>query len=59
MNIDVEAYWDETGNNINVTTKVEPCMTPDAGNTYAIGYVLTASGLKMTNGCNKPTIATT
>lgn len=46
MNIDVEAYWDETGNNINVTTKVEPCMTPDAGNTYAIGYVLTASGLK-------------
>ena len=46
MNIDVEACWDETGNNINVTTKVEPCMTPDAGNTYAIGYVLTASGLK-------------
>lgn len=46
MNIDVEAYWDETGNNINVTTKVEPCMTPDAGNTYTIGYVLTASGLK-------------
>ncbi len=46
MNIDVEACWDETGNNINVTTKVEPCMTPDAGNTYTIGYVLTASGLK-------------
>lgn len=46
MNIDVEACWNKTGNNINVTTKVEPCMTPDAGNTYAIGYVLTASGLK-------------
>ncbi len=46
MNIDVKAQWDETGNNINVTTEVEPCMTPEEGSTYAVGYVLTASGLK-------------
>ncbi len=45
MNIDVKAQWDETGDNIRVTTEVEPCMTPEEGNTYAVGYVLTASGL--------------
>lgn len=45
MNIDVKAQWDETGNNISVTSEVEPCMTPEDGNTYAVGYVLTASGL--------------
>lgn len=45
MNIDVEAQWDETNDNIRVTTQVEPCMAPAADDTYAIGYVLTASGL--------------
>lgn len=46
MNIDVKATWDEMGNNISVTTEVEPCANPEEGATYAVGYVLTASGLK-------------
>lgn len=45
MNIDVQAQWDETDDNILVTTEVEPCMTPEEGSAYAVGYVLTASGL--------------
>ena len=56
MNIDVKATWDEMGNNISVTTEVEPCANPEEGATYAVGYVLTASGLK---NCNKLIIVTT
>lgn len=37
--------WGDTGNNIRVKTQVEPCMLPDEGETFAIGYVMTASGL--------------
>lgn len=46
MDINVQAEWDETDNSINVTAEVEPCASPNDGSTYAIGYVLTASGLK-------------
>ncbi len=49
MNIDVKATWDEKENNISVTTEVEPCANPVEGDTYAVGYVLTASGLKDDN----------
>lgn len=45
MNMEVDAEWDENGNNIRVKTQVEPCMLPDEGETFAIGYVMTASGL--------------
>ena len=34
MNIDVKATWDEKGNNISVTTEVEPCANPVEGDTY-------------------------
>lgn len=46
MNMEVDAEWDENGNNIRVKTQVEPCMLPDEGETFAIGYVMTASGLE-------------
>ena len=49
MNIDVKATWDEKENNISVTTEVEPCANPVEGDTYAVGYVLTASGLQEAN----------
>lgn len=49
MNIDVDASWDEAQNNISVTTEVEACIPPEANTTYAVGYVLTASGLKDDN----------
>jgi hypothetical protein len=48
MNMEVDAEWDENGNNIRVKTQVEPCMLPDEGETFAIGYVMTASGLSDT-----------
>lgn len=31
MNMEVDAEWDENGNNIRVKTQVEPCMLPDEG----------------------------
>ena len=49
MNIDVSAQWDATEDNITVTTEVEPCIVPEDGSAYAVGYVLTASGLKNDN----------
>ena len=45
MNIGVSARWDATGDAIDVTAEVEPCMTPEEGSSYSVGYVLTASGL--------------
>lgn len=57
MNINVEAQWDETSNNIRVTTQVEPCMLPEPGSTYAVGYVLTASGLSNDNWYQKSSYA--
>ncbi len=46
MNIGVTARWDKAHKNILVESEVEPCMTPESGNKYALAYVLTASGLQ-------------
>ncbi len=45
MNVNVKATWDETENNINVTTEVIPCMEVADGTEYALAYVLTADSL--------------
>ncbi len=46
MRIDVSAKWDDDQNNISVSTEVEPCIAIAEGTEYAVGYVLTADGLR-------------
>ena len=46
MRIDVSAKWDDDQNNISVATEVEPCIAVAEGTEYAVGYVLTADGLR-------------
>lgn len=43
--VDVKADWDETENNIKVSTDVTPCMEITDGSQYALAYVLTADSL--------------
>ncbi len=49
MNVGVSARWDKQHQNILVESEVEPCMTSESGNKYAVAYVLTASGLQSDN----------
>ena len=46
FDINVKANFDESGNNIIVSTDVLPCLTTDENDKYEVAYVLTADGLK-------------
>lgn len=46
FDINVKANFDESGNNIIVSTDVLPCLPTDENDKYEVAYVLTADGLK-------------
>ena len=46
FDINVKANFDESGNNIIVSTDVQPCLPTDENDKYEVAYVLTADGLK-------------
>ena len=46
FDINVKANFDESGNNIIVSTDVLPCLPTDEIDKYEVAYVLTADGLK-------------
>lgn len=46
FDINVKANFDESGNNIIVSTDVLPCIPTDENDKYEVAYVLTADGLK-------------
>lgn len=46
FDINVKANFDESGNNIIVSTDVLPCLPTDENDKYDVAYVLTADGLK-------------
>lgn len=46
FDINVKANFDESGNNIIVSTDVLPCLPTDDIDKYEVAYVLTADGLK-------------
>lgn len=46
MGINVSAAFDDSGDNIRVTSEVTACGNPSDGATFAVGYVLTADGLQ-------------
>ena len=46
FDINVKANFDESGNNIIVSTDVLPCLPTAENDKYEVAYVLTADGLK-------------